>query len=86
MGKKLSASRKMKKQASESKQTALERLGFTVGTRNPRLNTRYKRIFMIVESFDESELPTEDGSNGPWCIVGNDLGALVDEAYNIWCD
>lgn len=54
--------------------------GWTVGDRDPRLNTDYVGKFMAVESYDESELPTRDGMNGPWCIVGDDLPALVDEA------
>lgn len=60
----------------------LEKAGFTVGARNPHLNTAFKGCFMVVEPYDESELPTEDGRNGPWCIVGDNLDALIVEAYN----
>jgi len=41
---------------------------------------------MVVESHDESELPTDDGANGPWCIVGDDLDALIAVAYDVWYD
>ena len=68
------------------KTECLEKLGYTVGKRDPRLNTRFAGAFMVVEQHDESELPTEDGSNGPWCIVGNDLKWLVEEAFDIAAD
>ncbi len=42
----------------------------------------YPGKFMVTESYEENELPTEDGSNGPWCITGDDLDALVDEGYD----
>lgn len=64
----------------------LRKLGFIVGPRDPRLNRKYPGKFMVVESHDESELPTDDGSNGPWCIVGDDLDALVQQAYDVWYD
>lgn len=58
--------------------------GFTVGVRDPRLNTRYTGKFMVAESYEDDETPTEDGSNGPWCIVGDDLCELVSEAWRVW--
>lgn len=70
----------------DEKVAALRNLGFVVGERDPRLNTNYPGAFMVVEAgYTEDELPTEDGSNGPWCIVGHDLTELVREAYDIWC-
>lgn len=65
---------------------ALEAMGFIVGPRDPHLNRKYPGGFMVVESHEESELPTDDGSNGPWCIVGDDLDELVEEAYRVWAD
>ncbi len=60
----------------------LEACGFVVGERDPRLNTNYTGEYMVAEAYDESdELPTQDGRNGPWCIVGDDLDALIAEAY-----
>lgn len=68
----------------EAKAAALKSWGYTVGPRDARLNRNYEGLYMIVEAHDESELPTDDGANGPWCIVGNDLGKLVNEAYSVW--
>lgn len=65
----------------EQKRTYLETRGWTVGARDPRLNSDYPGAFMAVEPHEESELPTRDGRNGPWCVVGDDLPALIAEAY-----
>ena len=72
----------------EQKKKELSNLGWKFGDRDARLNTNYAGKFMVVEEFDEGdyELPTLDGSNGPWCIVGDDLEQLVNEAYSIFCD
>ncbi|MBC8719260.1 Lar family restriction alleviation protein [Ochrobactrum sp. Marseille-Q0166] len=63
------------------KKAFLENRGWTVGKRNPQLNTDHPGKFMCVEPFDVSELPTKDGANGPWCVVGDDLNVLVAEAF-----
>jgi len=60
----------------------LRKFGFTVGDRDPRLNSLYHGAFMVVESHEESELPTFDGSNGPWCVVGDDLPELIDMGFD----
>lgn len=65
----------------ETMRRKLEENGFTIGKRDPRLNTDYAGRYMVVEEHDEYELPTRDGSNGPWCIVGDDLDELIREAY-----
>ncbi|WP_420408671.1 hypothetical protein [Hoeflea sp.] len=65
----------------EEKKRFLESYGWKVGERDPRLNTNFPGAFMCVEPHEEAELPTRDGSNGPWCIVGDDLSALIDEAH-----
>jgi|HubBroStandDraft_2_1064218.scaffolds.fasta_scaffold449928_2 hypothetical protein len=58
---------------------------FICGPRDVRLNTRYPGKFMVVEEeYRDMDLPTEDGSNGPWCIVGDDFPALVKTAWEIW--
>ena len=58
--------------------------GWFVGDRDPRLNTKYPGKFMVTENdFEDYELPTEDGSNGPWCIVGDNLDALTKEAFDV---
>src|SRR5271156_50463 len=60
----------------EQRKAKLESYGFTCGPRDPRLNRAFKGKFMVVENHDESELPTDSGADGPWCIVGDDLPAL----------
>jgi hypothetical protein len=68
------------------KAAELRSWGFTVGERDPRLNSNYPGRYMVVESHEESELPTKDGSNGPWCIVGDNLDALIAEAHRVWVE
>ena len=68
------------------KRAALEGMGFIVGEREPRLNTDWPGAFMVTGSYEESQLPTADGTNGPWCIVGDDLDALIAEAFDTWKD
>lgn len=76
----------------EQKVTILQSYGFAVGKRDPRLNTRFPGAFMVCEVSDEEELtrdydlPTEDGANGPWCVVGDDLAALVEQAMDLAAD
>jgi len=59
----------------------LEDYGFVIGERDPRLSTDYSGKYMVAESYDEDELPTRDGSNGPWCVVGDNLDELIKDAY-----
>ena len=62
----------------------LREYGFIVGDRDPRLNTDHPGRFMVSEPADGKAVPTKDGSNGPWCIVGDNLDDLVIEAYAAW--
>lgn len=56
--------------------------GYTLGAREPKLNTNHLGVFMIVEALGEWDgKPTPDGANGPWCIVGDDLAAMIEEAH-----
>lgn len=64
----------------------LESYGYIVGARNPRRNTDFTGAFMVAEPCDESEMPTKDASNGPWCLVGDDLGELIRETYEMNMD
>jgi len=41
---------------------------------------------MVIESHEKDEGPTDDGSNGPWCVVGDNLDALIETAWNSWAD
>lgn len=61
---------------------ALQRAGFVIGIRDNRLNTDFPGKYMVAEAYDESDLPTKDGSNGPWCIVGDNLEELIVDAYH----
>lgn len=62
----------------------LERMGFIIGPRDSRTNTNYPGRYMVAEAYTEDELPTEDGSNGPWAIVGDDLDELIVMAAEAW--
>ena len=55
--------------------------GFTIGQRDPRINSNYPGQFMVVEPYEESQLPTQDGRNGPWCVVGDNLSTLVCQGF-----
>lgn len=66
------------------KTIALLAAGYTIGQRDPRVNTNYPGSHMVIESHEQSELPTEDGRNGPWAVVGDDLWKLVDAAWDTY--
>lgn len=71
----------------DQKHAYLESIGFKIGERDPKgINTDFPGQYMVAEEYEPSELPTRDGSNGPWCVVGDDLTALIDEAFNVWFD
>ena len=63
--------------------------GFKIGPRDPRLNTDYPGRWMVCEEDPDGggcELPTRDGANGPWCIVGDDMPELINQAFDCWAD
>lgn len=66
--------------------TFLGECGFFVGARNPILNTKYPGRFMVLECPEDVTGPTEDGANGPWCIVGDDLPYLIATAFDYAAD
>lgn len=70
------------------KQQCLHDYGFVIGLRDPRVNRNYAGRYMVVEAHNPCELPTDDGSNGPWCVVGNDLTALIGIGFDflVGCD
>ena len=58
----------------------LEAAGFLVGDRDPGRNRAWEGRFMVAEPLDAGdEYPTDDASGGAWCIVGDDLDALMRE-------
>lgn len=72
----------------EQKTAVLKAYGFTVGARDARLNTDHPGNLMVLEgSIQEAEqdhdLPTANGCDGPWCVVGDSLPELVDEAFDL---
>ena len=53
--------------------------------RDPRINTDFPGSLMVVEGgYEDAKLPTCDASNGPWCIVGDNVYALIAAAWNYW--
>lgn len=57
--------------------------GYTIAAREPKLNTDHMGVFMIAEALEEWDgTPTENGANGPWCLIGDDLAAMVKEAHD----
>ena len=53
--------------------------GYFVTARDPKRNTDFEGDFMVCQ--DLNEAGGKDASNGEYCIVGDDLGDLVNEAY-----
>lgn len=70
------------------KRHCLESYGFIIGPRDRRINRFYSGAWMVVEAHEESELPTDDGRNGPWCVVGDDLPHLIQLGFDyvVGCD
>lgn len=65
-----------------AKAAELAHYGFIIGPREPKLNTDHLGVFMIAEHLDAWDgEPTKDGANGPWCIVGDDLAVMIEEAH-----
>jgi hypothetical protein len=59
----------------EQKGTVLHSYGFIVGERDYDYKAEYPGAFMVRENAEN----TEDD----WCIVGDDLNALIDEAFDL---
>lgn len=60
---------------------ALEAEGFYIGPRDPNRNKAFQGEWMVAEDLDVG--PTDDASTGGFCIVGDDLDALVNDAYDL---
>lgn len=63
----------------------LERHGFVIGDRDRNLNSAFSGRYMVAEAY-EPGTRTRDAGDGPWCIVGDDLALLIDEAGSFWVD
>lgn len=61
--------------------TAIERLkaaGLIVGGRDPNMNRAFEGRFMVCEPLNPGDpYPTDDASDGRFCLVGDDLEALA---------
>lgn len=66
-----------------TKRERLEAAGFIVGKRDPAMNTAFTGQFMVSEEYDEGHTQP-DGSGGIWCIVGDDLNALIETASQFY--
>ncbi len=59
----------------------LESMGLFVGKRDPKMNRAFKGRFMVCQPLSEGDpYPTDDASDGRFCIVGDDMDRLVIEA------
>ncbi len=54
--------------------------GFIVGLRDDAYGGTNPGRFMVMEGAGEEH------SEDEWCVVGDDLAALVSEAWNLWAD
>ena len=61
----------------------LEAHGFFVGKRDPKRNRAFKGEFMVCDLEALKLPPSDDASTSGFCIVGNNLAALVVDAYNL---
>ena len=61
----------------------VETLGFQIGPRDPQRRPDVSGKFMALENRTDITTRFEGGPNGPWCMVGDDEDALIDEAFVI---
>ncbi len=52
-------------------------IGLLAGDRDRKRNRAFSGSFMVAEPYDKA---TDDANEGGFCIVGNDLLSLLDEA------
>lgn len=65
------------------KRSLLEHHGFTIGDRDPGLNRHHKGKYMVHEHRNKRDkYPTDNAEYGPFCIVGDNIDFLIDEAYD----
>jgi hypothetical protein len=57
--------------------------GYYIGPRDPERNTDFQGTWMVAEPLpDDVKRPTKDAGDGAYCIVGDNLSKLIDEAYD----
>lgn len=54
-------------------------IGYYIGPRDPKRNKAFRGAYMVCE--DTTTGPSDDAGNGGFCIVGNDLTELVEDAH-----
>ena len=65
----------------EKEKRELRKHGFFVGKRDPKRNKAFRGQFMVCEREALKEPPSDDAGNGAFCIVGDNLNALIAEAH-----
>ena len=60
----------------------LHRAGFYVGPRDPLRNTAFTGEWMVARSLEAYY--TEDAGHGGFCIVGDDLPNMIEEAISLY--
>lgn len=69
--------------ARKSKVELLIDWGLIVGDRDHQRNTAFKGRFMVAEPIsDPALLPTIDARRGGYCVVGDNLPALIETAFS----
>lgn len=64
----------------DAKAEYLRSKGFVVGDRDPNQNRAFAGRFMVAEEVTPNDLyPTDDAGDGRFCIVGDDLKALMEQ-------
>lgn len=64
------------------KRATLESYAFTIGARDPQINSDFPGKFMVVEGLAE-QLPCKNAAegNGDWALVGDNLDWLINESF-----
>lgn len=55
--------------------------GYYIGPRDPDRNTAFKGKYMVCATELLEAPPSPDASNGGFCIVGDNLGELIETAH-----
>lgn len=70
---------------SDMNRALLENAGFVTGARDPLMNTAFNGAFMVAEPYPKGVTQQDaQGGDGVWCIVGDDLDLLRQEAVDFW--
>lgn len=54
-----------------------------IAPRDRNMNKAFRGKWMVSEQYEPGHMQM-DGGGGVWCIVGNDLAALISTAYDIF--